>query len=496
MSLLGLNKNYLINSNCLHALERIDDNSVDLIYLDPPWNTGNDFIDYPLFFQDNYEKFIYAVLQQAKRILKKTGNLVFYSIPSLNINFHNLITPVFGIENFKAEFIIPKKSVNIRNKMFTHNHETILCYSSSDKAQFFPYIKKNEDEIENMFPLYENGKRYKLSPLDVQSDVTYLNFEWNGFSLPPNKVWRYSKKRMNKLDEMGKIYFKDDMKFPMLKVYSDEFNLRMVDSVWSDISAYSKKQLIPGEQNERLLERIIKLCTQKGDTVLDPFCGTSVSGKVAIENQRKWIGIESYESVFEVSREKLKDFDLILMDSNKVNEAPVIWADYTSHNLSQLEVIKEIIQKGETERIEFKEAYIFNDYNDLKDNSLPNKIMKEIAAFLNSKYGGSIYLGVKDNGSIRGLKKDIETVDPRKKNKDGLELAITSKVKDTFGGSIIDLVSVYFFEIESLQIAEIKVSPAEKPIFIDNDFYVRNGTQALSLKPKELFDLMKKRRKI
>jgi DNA modification methylase len=471
------------------------DKSVDLIYLDPPWNTGNKHLHYDEKIDIDYEEFIYSVLQQSKRILKPDGNLVLYSIPSLNVNFHNLLTPIFGSENFKAEFIIPKKRITARNKMFTHNHETVIFYSVSDKSKFFPVIERSKIELAQLFPLSENGKRYRLGSMVVPGDRPNLNFKWNGFELPDNQVWRFSKSRLDQLEKEGKIFFGKDMLLPRMKVYSDEFNLQMIDSVWSDIDAYNVKESNYA-QSEELLNRIIKLSTKERDVVLDPFMGSGVSGISSIRNNRNWIGIDTDKEVFQIAKKKL-DVDIVkeILDDELLSKN-VIWDDYDSYKLSESEVILNRIAKGENLRLEFKEAYNYNDRNKVKDNNLPNKIMKEVAAFINSTYGGSILLGVKDNGEIRGLKNDIAVIDEKELGTDKFELAISSKIKDTFNGSSIDLITTSFIELGEECICEIKISPSNKPVFINKEFYIRNGTQATTLKAEELFDLMKKRRKI
>ncbi|MDO6605208.1 DNA methyltransferase [Arenibacter palladensis] len=494
MSLFRKNKNYILNHNCLEVMSRMEDRSVDLIYLDPPWNTGNKQFDYNVNINMDYEEFIYSVLQQSKRILKLDGNLILYSIPFLNVNFHNLLTPIFGSENFKAEFIIPKKRLNARNKMFTSNHETVIFYSNSKESKFFPFVERSKEEIKKLFPLKEKGKHFKLDSLVVPGENLKLNFEWNGFELPENKVWRYSEQRLNQLEKAGKIFFGKDMRLPRLKIFSDEFSLQMIDSVWNDIEAYNIKEKNYA-QSEQLLDRIIKLSTKENDTVLDPFMGSGVSGTSSIKNNRRWIGIDTNKVAFENSKKKLCTDSTKEILSKELLHENIIWDDYDSYKLSESEVIKNRISKGENARLEFKEAYNYNDHNKGKDNNISNKIMKEIAAFLNSPYGGSIFLGVRDNGEIRGLNNDLRVIDEKANNPDKLELAITSKIKETFNGSSIDLISTSFIDLEQKYVCEIKISPSNNPVFVNKEFYVRNGTQADTFKPEELFELMKKRRK-
>jgi predicted HTH transcriptional regulator len=144
--------------------------------------------------------------------------------------------------------------------------------------------------------------------------------------------------------------------------------------------------------------------------------------------------------------------------------------------------------------MELKESYNYNHFSMSLDSNLPNKVMSEIAGFINSKYGGSLVLGVKDNGEILGLESNFEH-SGSKKNQDDFELALTSKLRSSFGALAIDLVEKVFYVIESKVICELKITPNSTPVFLNEEFYVRNGTQCNKLNNKEFFELMTKRRK-
>jgi DNA modification methylase len=429
--------------------------------------------------------------------LKKDGNLVLYSIPALNVNFHNLIRPVFGDKNFRAEFIIPIAKQNFRNKMFSHTHETVILYSKTDNFKFYPLVELSESKINQLFPLKDkNNRRFKLDSLIFNGERSGLNFEWNGFKPAEDKVWRFSKDRLNRLEEEGKIYFEKDMAYPKLKIYSDENNTSLIGSVWNDINPYAKNPYdYVFQQSEELISRIINITSEKGDSILDPFCGSGVTGLVASKLNRNWKGIEVGLKVFEIASNFLKSQVPDLQTINNITSKQIIWNDYISYNVSNIDIVIEKIKKGENLRVEFKESYNFNNFSNMSEPNLPNKIMEEIASFLNSKYGGSIFLGVKDNGEIEGLESNIAALNG-KQNKDALELTITNKIKTSFGGISIDLINLEFYEIDNKTICELKVSAHEDPVFYNNNFHVRNGTQSTKISNKDFFELMLKRRKI
>ena len=485
----------LIESDVLEALSRMEDNSVHLVYLDPPWDTGNDFIHYEDESNCNYEELIYRVIQQSKRILKPEGNLFFYSIPALNVNFHNLIRPIFGEENFRAEFIIPIKGVNIRNKTFRHTHETLLCYSKSANSQFFPLVEKSKEEIESLFPLKDNRGNYRYDSLVILGERPNLNFQWRGFNPPKNYVWRHSKEKLNELESEGKIFYEGNMLLPKLKKYSHENSTTLLSSIWTDIAPFEKnEQGYIAQQSEKLITRVINISTKKGDVVCDPFSGSGTTAVVCDKTGRDWIGIEVNKEINKVFEKRLNQANTKYQFDKKFLDKPVVFDNYDAFGMSTNDIVKEIIQKGENERVEFKESYNYSHYQNNKDNTLPEKIMKEIAAFLNSKYGGSIFLGVKDNGEIVGLEKDYK-VSVRKENQDGFELCLTNKIKESFGGYSVDGISLLFHSIHEKPICEIRVTPNSKPVFLQKEYYIRNGTQSTLLKNEEFYVLLNQRRK-
>lgn len=489
----NLGRYTVFNANCLSVLERLEDKSFDLVYLDPPWNIGNNFVFNSEESLD-YEEFITKVLQQTKRVLKDTGNVILHSVPFLNVDFHNLFTLVFGKDNFRAEFILPIKKLKIPNKLFQHNHETIINYVVSDKSKFFPLIEHSKEEVEKHFPLKEGKKRFKLQTLTIHGDSPKFNYDWNGFILPDNLSWRFSQNKMTILEKENKIFYEKGMKYPKLKVFSDDFSLQTVNTVWNDIATYEKKSDFAGEQSEKLLNRIIQLFSEEGDMILDPFAGTGTSGSSAIKNKRKWVGVEIDKIIFKEILKRIKDVKLKQINEDDLSEIQVVYNSYYDINDTEEDIYLTKINGGENERLEFKEMYIYNHYTKQKENTMPSKIIREIVGFLNSKYGGEVLIGVKDDGEILGIKKDIEYAGGNKKNIDGLELTITNKIKDKIGGFVIDLVEISFPTLKNKQIISIEIKPTKNPVFLGNEFIVRNGTTSSSLKAREFFDLMKERK--
>lgn len=490
-------KNALVLADSLELLERAESSIADLVYLDPPWNTESDFVYSETDLNQSerkkeYDEFLFRVVQQAHRVLKPTGNLILYSNPSLNVNFHQIISPIFTLNNFRAEFVIPRKRLTARNKRFTHNHETVIHYSKTENYFFNPTFNMDESELKEIFPLEDSKGRFRILDLTVPGTNENLSFEWQGYRLPADKIWRFSLKNLYKLLSEDKIYSEPDFLLPKYKEYVFEKATSVLSSVWDDINAYATKKGSPlFSQSEEILERIISIATAKGDLIIDPFVGTGTSLVAAKKLNRKWCGIDNSKIAIIQCKKRLKQLDekeqYDFLEKEDLIDKKIIWDDYIIYSDSEVDVVKNKIMRGENERVEFKESLVWNHFQNKRDGAIIEKVIKEIAAFMNSKLGGSIYLGVKNDKTIVGLEKDFEEVNSQKGDSDGLDLFISDKIKNKLGSDSFNLYHIVHFIIDDKPICEIKVESSRKPIFMDTEFYTRNGSQAIKLTTEEFY---------
>lgn len=154
--------------------------------------------------------------------------------------------------------------------------------------------------------------------------------------------------------------------------------------------------------------------------------------------------------------------------------------------------LDEIIQIGESDKVEFKSSFRW-DYRQEKPNkALEMVIMKTIAAFLNAS-GGTLLIGVDDEGKILGLEKDYSSL--KKSNRDGFMLAITNLLNQSFGKQIHRLVQISIDEVESKDVCAVFVSPSEEPVFLgakgDEEFFVRASASSQPLSMSEALAYIK-----
>jgi predicted HTH transcriptional regulator len=156
--------------------------------------------------------------------------------------------------------------------------------------------------------------------------------------------------------------------------------------------------------------------------------------------------------------------------------------------------ILELIDKGETDKVEFKVAACWNAERNRKDDDMKKNIFQAVAAFLNSKEGGTILIGVANNKTIVGLEEDYKVANPQKRDKDGYSLFLSDIINHNILGNCILYYSISFNNINGRDICRIKVSPATEPVYLkDGAFYVRENNRKRALNPFEAQEYCKRR---
>lgn len=353
--------NTIYLGDCLNVLrDNIPDESVDLVYIDPPFNSKR---DYNIFFDDKeiqtqriafedtwtlkniqdslaelhtiktdflyfllltYQKvaphaFPYLTMMALRilelhRVLKPTGSFYLHCDPNMNHYLKTVCDLVFGAKNLLNE-IVWRRAIakgDVRNK-FGSNNDSILFYTKSDNYKFFNQYTKPTKEYLSRFKLNDgDGKGpFRLAPLDSPNPRPNLFYEYKGFK-PPKNGWRVSFDLMKKLDSEGLLYFPKSIDGRISKKhYLAEQKGIKVDSIWSDIAPlqFAEKERLgyPTQKPKALLERIIKASSDEGDTVLDGFCGCGTTLDAAEGLNRNWIGIDISPIAISLIKRRLKD---------------------------------------------------------------------------------------------------------------------------------------------------------------------------------------------
>jgi DNA modification methylase len=243
-------------------------------------------------------------LVELRRVLKKSGSLYLHCDPTASHYLKLLLDSVFGPRFFRSEIVWKRSSAHSDTKqgrqIHGHIHDVILFYTVDAKWTWNPlYTPYSQDYTEAFYKHVdpETGRRFRLGDLTAAKPGGDVSYEWHGRHPYKGRYWAYSREKLDKMLDEGRIHFpKKPDGVPSYKRYLDEMPGVPLQDVWTDlkpISPGSQERLgYPTQKPEALLERIIESSSSKGDVVLDPFCGCGTAIAVAEKLERNWIGID------------------------------------------------------------------------------------------------------------------------------------------------------------------------------------------------------------
>ena len=347
--------------------EHVADASVDLIYLDPPFNSnatynvlfrersGDESAAQITAFDDTWhwslesERAYQDVITQGPaksgqllaamraflgqndmmayltmmaqrmielhRVLKPTGSIYLHCDPTASHYLKLLLDAVFGANNFRNEIVWKRygahNDVGQGSTRFGRVHDTILLYGKSGSVvwnQGFVPLDDSYIQTTYRFIEEETGRRFTTTPLTGPGGAEKGNpvYEWNGHT----RAWRYSRETMQQLDAEGRLYY-SRTGYPRRKLFLEESLGVPVQDMWYDINSLSGSNAerlgYPTQKPEALLERIINASSNEGDVVLDPFCGCGTAVVAAERLNRQWVGIDITHLAISLIRHRLHD---------------------------------------------------------------------------------------------------------------------------------------------------------------------------------------------
>lgn len=306
--------NLIIRGNnllVLHSLKNKYAGKIKLIYIDPPYNTGNDSFGYnDKFSHSAWLTFMKNRLEVARHLLSEDG-VIFVQADYNEAHYLKiLLDEIFGRKCFINEIIWKRKfGTANETKRFATAFDNIFLYSKSDNYKINLIKEKNskhtQEYIKSRFTRKDldgphKGRLWMPYPLANPGKPTKnLSYEYKGYSAPA-KGWRMVKEALAKLDEDNRIYFpKDKSQRLQEKKFLDEYDGQPVDALWNDIfviNSQSGEALdFDGQKPEALLQRIISIGSEPGDTVLDYHLGSGTTAAVAHKMNRHYIGIEQLQ---------------------------------------------------------------------------------------------------------------------------------------------------------------------------------------------------------
>ncbi len=346
----------------------IEDESVDLIYLDPPFNSNRNYnvlfrektgTDSPAQIKafgdtwrwdeaaveafhrivenapDRVSKMVeslrylvgdndmmaYLVMMTERmvelhRVLKPTGSIYLHCDPTASHYLKLVMDTIFGIRNFRNEIVWRRTNSHNDPKKFGRVHDVLLFYAKDSRLGtwnpvFEPY---SHEYVDAEFRTDSSGRVYKLEDLTAPyRGGSGGRFDFHGRVPGPTRMWAKNQEWMEELWDAGRIKTGKDGK-PLLRghiVYMDEKRGAPVQDWWGDILRVgntSKERLgYPTQKPLALLDRILQASSNPGDIVLDPFCGCGTAVAAAQKLDRQWIGIDITHLAVSLMQNRLFD---------------------------------------------------------------------------------------------------------------------------------------------------------------------------------------------
>ncbi|MEK7653631.1 MAG: DNA methyltransferase [Patescibacteria group bacterium] len=361
------NRTLYFGDNLEILRQKIADESFDLIYLDPPFNSNRNYNvlfkeglqDSPAqiqAFEDSWHwteeakhTFDYLVtktnenisnlmlafekmvghndmlayltimtvrLIELHRVLKKIGSLYLHCDPTASHYLKIVLDMTFGKENFRNEIVWKRtNSPKAQTKQFGSQHDIILFYSKSDLFIFNKTYSQLEEVNLKPYSYNDEKGRFRLIEIiaaGIQKYEGRKEFEFQGITAP----WLYTKDKLQEMWDNGFLY-KTSTGSIKKKQYLKDMPGLIVSDIWTDsevkpLQGSSDESLgYPTQKPETLLERIIKASSNEGDWILDPFCGCGTTVAAAEKLKRNWVGIDITALSINLIKHRIKkQFDL------------------------------------------------------------------------------------------------------------------------------------------------------------------------------------------
>ncbi len=321
-SLLFKGDNFQVLSILLNKFK----NKINLIYIDPPFNTEqeffisedgransishskNDIIAYSdKMSTDEYLEFIRERLILLRELLSDEGSIYLHIDYKIGHYIKIIMDEVFGKENFRNDIArIKSNPKNFFRKAYGNEKDLILFYTKNYKKNIWNDIKVplDKNEIANRFnKLDVNGRRYTTIPLHAPGETKNgpTSKSWRNISVPKGRHWRTTPEEFDKMDEAGLIEWSSTGN-PRIKKYADEHTGKKIQDIWRFKDPQKPKY--PTEKNSQMLEQIILQSSKKNDYVLDCFAGSGSTLKASSKLDRKWIGVDSSDVAISIIKDQ------------------------------------------------------------------------------------------------------------------------------------------------------------------------------------------------
>ena len=393
-----IKENLIIKGNnllALHSLKSQFTGKIKLIYIDPPYNTGNDGFKYnDNFNHSSWLTFMKNRLEIAKELLREDGFITVQCDDYEQAYLKVLLDDIFGKDNFRNSIYWHRtyagKTVS---KNLPWNVDVIHFYSKSTETNINNVTTKLSDKDISSYTKDDNDGRGKYSTVSLQKTggpgpMTTYNYADNNGKLweCPKKGWRMRQEKLKALENDNRLYINGNTIREKYYLKERQEIGKQIDNFWSDIGNLNRQSDLAadftGQKPEVLLKRIIELSSKEKDIVLDFFGGSGTTGAVAHKMNRQYILVEQMDYIKDLPEARL--IKVIAGEQGGISKS-VNWqggGDFIYFELAKWnETAKErILDCQDLKELEvlFDELYdkYFLNYN-LKIKEFKEKVLKE-----------------------------------------------------------------------------------------------------------------------
>jgi adenine specific DNA methylase Mod len=425
--------------------DHIEDCSVDLVYLDPPFNSN---ANYNVLFRERsgtvaqsqaeafcdtwtwgpmaeqafhdvmasneavshvmqgwrnwlresammaYLTMMATRMVELRRVLKPTGSLYLHCDPVASHYLKVLLDAIFGPVRFRSELIWKRTSAHSNTGANYGDVTDTILYYSRDKSPIWnkPTIPLSQENIDSKYTYREaDGRRYSTRDLRNPGVRPNLRYDYKGYKPHPNG-WSISREKMEEYDRQGRIYYPSDKGGRLrLKIYLDEAKGQPMQNLWDDIpplNSQAQERLgYPTQKPTALLERIIEASSNPGDVVLDPFCGCGTTVDAAEKLHRNWIGIDVTHYAITLIEQRLKRYH------------PT--AKFTVHGRPASLADAEALAKRDKHQFQWWAAWFVGAQSYREEKRGPDRGIDGSAVFANGPFGyGRVIISVKAGENV------------------------------------------------------------------------------------------------
>ncbi len=347
---------------------------VDLIYIDPPFDSKADYKKSisikgaaatnsqsafeekqytDIWSNDEYLQFMYERILLLRELLSETGSIYLHCDYRKSHYLKLIMDEVFGQDQFRNEIVwVRTNAHNMKAKGWVRSNDHILFYTKTSNFTFNDQYLELGDSQKNEYKPDKDGRLYTTRDLTFSGANKNRQFEWRGTTPPPNRSWGSTREQLEEMLAEGKIELGRDGNAKMrgLKVYLDESKGTPVTANWNDIirvgNTSGERLDYPTQKPETLLERVISASSNSGDLVFDCFMGSGTTHAVAMKLGRRFIGADVNLGAIQTTSKRLcgvaEEIDSRFPDPNLT-----LFTGFEVYNVNQYDVFRNPIQAKE-----------------------------------------------------------------------------------------------------------------------------------------------------